>query len=276
MSHEQEVRPRLMRDVCCISDEILHGRDERIEQYETSDDPMQRAVRRNPPYLEVVEAAYEGDRAAFADALGRSQQVFDEAAVERLDFDGDAIERALALCPFNDAALHGAVALRDGRPVPERQNLVSLLDFATRNLCLNPGNPYVRITAASAANLLGWHEEAYRLLDLQRSVAMFGGGVPMLNYLASREHADALLLLLDSHMRSGADGLPGAWHSVHGLDNLKTSITAFGIWSKATDQSSGGAQSDELRGRLYAIGHRALTAWATHTGRIEAEAQHDG
>jgi len=208
------VRETLNRFVCSMPPETVYGHDPRIEQFEGSADPMERLVWRNPPYLSEVQKAYGEDVDRFEAELDRSLAILGEddvsqESIGRLAGGRSTAAHALEACVFNEFALHYLVTQRDRSSPRSLEQDLATIDFARRALCLNPGNPVIRIFAGEAANRLGWHLEAVRLLDPIRTNGAVGLGHPVLNYLGTREQTDALTFLLDEHLVADRPGLAG-------------------------------------------------------------------
>lgn len=271
----EEVREHVWRAVCSMPDEILYGHDPRIKEYGDAADPMKRVIRRNPPYLKVLDAAYNGDRTRFGSDLERSlaivgEEDINQERVEALAGDLGTVKRALDACAYNEFALHCFVAHYSNRNQQEFDNLLALMDYATRALCLNPRNPFVRLSAGSTANVLGWHREAVRLVDPFRTDSMVGMGQPIINYLGVREHTEGFVLMLENHFRENRAGLPPEDGPMNPLMNLNASIVSFGICASHTASSDHDQLLDQTRKDLYTTAYEALKQWAVRTARIDA------
>jgi len=270
------VRETLNRFVCSMPPETVYGHDPRIEQFEGSADPMERLVWRNPPYLSEVQKAYGEDVDRFEAELDRSLAILGEddvsqESIGRLAGGRSTAAHALEACVFNEFALHYLVTQRDRSSPRSLEQDLATIDFARRALCLNPGNPVIRIFAGEAANRLGWHLEAVRLLDPIRTNGAVGLGHPVLNYLGTREQTDALTFLLDEHLVADRPGLAGGDGPLSGVDSFHFGIVAFGINSGQSEPDADGKRRDAARRGLYELAFEAVKARAVATGRLTTE-----
>lgn len=267
----------LRRDICSMPESILYGHDPRIREFKESDDPMRRHIHRNPPYLEVIETAYSGDRVRFQADLERSEALLGEEDVQQENIneieDGEIrASKALSACAFNKFARHYLMTRHSLRlKTHNRDAALTLVDSAMRSLLLDPTNNVARIQGSAAANLLGWHVEASWLLDPVLTDSMVGMGVPLLNYLGSRACSEALVLGLERHFREGRPGMARDDGPLHVLMRLNSGIVNFGIWADHTASTDEDRRLDKTRALLYRAAYDALKDWAVTSGRIDAE-----
>lgn len=275
--HPDAVRSALDAEVCSLSDAIVQGRDPRTAAFESADDPIQRCVARNPDYLAVVEAAYEGSRERFAGDLAHSLALLGEDDIDHAHVTTRAdrliaAQRAVGACAFNRFALfYLTMHQYQHRRPDDPDGVLAVVDYARRTLALSPGDLSIRSMAATAANLLGWHEEAASLAaPLVRESVRSGDALQ--SYRGAREYADALVLALRDHLWEDRPGLPCSGAASDPFLSLDSGVVAFGVWSKQGATDDAARTLDRLRKELYRTAWEATRNRAVATGRVSTTA----